>query len=237
MTLAPLEPWSSSQPPTYSAIEPTSLCNHAREEFVKRTPPSSRKIPIALIPPLAQQGILTLLTQQPARFLSSRNCCTNWTIPIHERPMNKAFRTLAVLLFFAVSIPAALHAQAPPTPSDKPFIVEYYYKTKWGHADEFLKLFKKNHYPLLKKEVEMGRLLKVWMEQPRYHTTEDSSWDFRVTIIFKNATVANQDFDEDAIKKQLYPDQDAYAREEQRRFEILEAHWDLPIKMMDLDTK
>ena len=58
-----------------------------------------------------------------------------------------------------------------------------------------------------------------------------------MTIIFKNATVANQDFDEDAIKKQLYPDQDAYAREEQRRFEILEAHWDLPIKMMDLDTK
>ena len=80
--------------------------------------------------------------------------------------MNKAFRTLAVLLFFAVSIPAALHAQASPTPSDKPFIVEYYYKTKWGHADEFLKLFKKNHYPLLKKEVEMGRLLKVWMDQP-----------------------------------------------------------------------
>ena len=150
--------------------------------------------------------------------------------------MNKAFRALAVLLFFAVSIPAALHAQAPPTPSDKPFIVEYYYKTKWGHADD-LKLFKKNHYPLLKKEVEMGRLLKVWMDQPRYHTTEDGRWDFRVTIIFKNATVANQDFDEDAIKKQIYPDQDAYAHEEQSRFEILEAHWDLPIKMMDLDTK
>ena len=37
------------------------------------------------------------------------------------------------------------------------FVVEYYYKAKWGYADEFLQLFKKNHYPLLKKEVEMDQ--------------------------------------------------------------------------------
>jgi hypothetical protein len=144
--------------------------------------------------------------------------------------------TVTLLLFFAVALPAASHAQSP-TASGQPFVVEYYYKTKWGHADEFLKLFKKNHYPLLKKEVEMGRMVKVWMDQPRYHTTEDGRWDFRVTIVFKNATVANEPFEEDAIKKQLWPDQDAYAREEQRRFEILDAHWDLPVKMMELDVK
>ena len=119
----------------------------------------------------------------------------------------------------------------------QPFVVEYYYKAKWGHADEFLKLFQKNHYPLLKKEVEMGRMLKVWMDQPRYHTTEDGRWDYRVTIVFQNATVANEPFDEDALKKQLFPDQEAYAKEEQRRFEILDAHWDLPVKAVDLDRK
>jgi hypothetical protein len=144
--------------------------------------------------------------------------------------MNKVFRILAALLFIATAAPTMVQAQSMSPASDKPFVTEYYYKTKWGHADEFLKLFKKNHYPLLKKEVEMGRMLKVWMDQPRYHTTEDGRWDFRVTIVFKNAAVANQDFDEDAIKKQLYPDQETYAREEQRRFEILDAHWDLPIK-------
>jgi hypothetical protein len=139
-----------------------------------------------------------------------------------------------VLLFSVIALPIAVHAQAP---SEHPFVVEYYYKTKWGHADEFLRLFKKNHYPLLKKEVEMGRMLKVWMDQPRYHTTEDGRWDFRVTIIFKNAAVANEPFDEDAIKKQLWPDQETYNREEQRRFEILDAHWDLPVRTVDLDTK
>lgn len=141
---------------------------------------------------------------------------------------------LTLVLFLAFVAPTVVTAQAPTSAAaDHPFVVEYYYKTKWGHADEFLKLFKKNHYPLLKKEVEMGRMVKVWMDQPRYHTTEDGRWDFRVTIVFKNAAV--EAFDEDALKKQLWPDQETYNREEQRRFEILDAHWDLPIRSVELD--
>ncbi len=119
---------------------------------------------------------------------------------------------------------------------DQPFVIEYYYKAKWGHAEEFLALFKKNHYPVLKKEIELGRMLKVSMTIPRYHTTEDGRWDFRVTIVFKNAAIANDNFDSLAVIKQLYPDQETYKKEEQRRFEILDAHWDLPIKDVDLDA-
>jgi len=121
--------------------------------------------------------------------------------------------------------------------ADKPFVIEYYYKTKWGHADEFIALFRKNHYPLLKKEVEMGRLLKVTAVAPVYHTTEDGRWDYRVTIVYKNAAVANDGYDSAALQKQLFPDQEAYKKEEQRRFEILEAHWDLPIKDVDLEAR
>jgi hypothetical protein len=119
----------------------------------------------------------------------------------------------------------------------KPFVVEYYYKAKWGHADEFLRLFRKNHFPVLKKEVEMGRLLKVWMDQPRYHATEDGRWDYRVTIVFKNANVANEPFDEEALKKQLFPDQETFTQDEQRRFEILDAHWDVPTKVVELENQ
>jgi len=153
--------------------------------------------------------------------------------------VRKLFCLLLVTLFFglaaAIEAPAQTNASSTSASADHPFVVEYYYKARWGYADEFLKLFKKNHYPLLKKEVEMGRMLKVWMDQPRYHTTEDGRWDYRVTIVFKNATVANEGFDEDAIKKQLWPDQDTYEKEEQRRFEILEAHWDLPVKTVELE--
>jgi hypothetical protein len=135
---------------------------------------------------------------------------------------------------WAFAAPQAVGATAA-NGQDRLFVVEYYYKVKWGHAQEFITLFKKNHYPLLKKEVEMGRLLKVTAVTPRYHTTEDGRWDYRVTIVFKNAAAANEDFDEKALIKQLYPDQQTYQREEQRRFEILDAHWDLPIKDLDLN--
>jgi hypothetical protein len=140
-----------------------------------------------------------------------------------------------MLLIVALSLMSPMAAAQQSSGTGQPFVIEYYYKTKWGHADEFVKLFKKNHYPLLKKEVEMGRMLKVWMDVPRYHTTEDGRWDYRVTIVFKNATVANEPFEEDTLKKQLWPDQAAYEREEQRRFEILDSHWDLPVKTLDLE--
>jgi len=148
-------------------------------------------------------------------------------------------------LLFALLIAAAIlalgvigHAKAQSTTTtDKPFVVEYYYKTKWGHADEFITLFRKNHYPLLKKQVEMGRMLKVSAVAPVYHTTEDGRWDYRVTIVYKNAAVAHDGYDSAALMKQLFPDQDTYKKEEQRRFEILDAHWDLPVKDVDLDAK
>lgn len=138
------------------------------------------------------------------------------------------------LLFTAILITPAF-AQSPATKS-APYVVEYYYKCQWGYADEFWTLFKKNHYPVLKKEIEMGRLLSVTAAAPRYHITEDGRWDYRVTIVFKDAATAmDPTFDEKALIRQLYPDQATYQKEEQRRFQILLSHWDLPIKELDLN--
>jgi len=150
----------------------------------------------------------------------------------------------AVLLFglivagslAAVGLRGRIQAQSMPA-TEKPFVVEYYYKAKWGHADEFITLFRKNHYPVLKKNVELGRMLRVSAVMPVYHTTEDGRWDYRVTIVYKNAAVAHDNFDSTALLKQLYPDQETYKKEEQRRFEILDAHWDLPVKDVDLEAR
>jgi hypothetical protein len=147
--------------------------------------------------------------------------------------------TMGLILLFFAGHTAARPPQGAMTADakDQPYVVEYYYKAKWGYADEFLTLFKKNHYPVLKKEMELGRMLKVTMAAPRYHATEDGRWDYRVTIAFKDAMVANDNFDSATIIKQLYPDQESYKKQEQRRFEILDAHWDLPIKDVSLDGK
>jgi hypothetical protein len=136
-----------------------------------------------------------------------------------------------VSLFFASSV-ASLHAQGAPPQSaaGQPYTIEYYYKCQWGHQQEFLSLFLKNHYPLLKKIQSTGRILSVKVESPAYHTTEDGRWDYRVTIVYKDSTAATTaNPDEDAFTTQLWPDQETYKREEQRRFEILLGHWDLPV--------
>jgi hypothetical protein len=126
-------------------------------------------------------------------------------------------------------------AAAQGAPAEAPFAVDYYYTTRWGHADEFLRLFKKNHYPVLKKQVETGRLVSVSAVRARYHGTEDGRWDYRVTIVFKNVAAAHDSSAEEAIVKQLYPDQETFRREEERRFEILQAHWDVPLVPVDLE--
>ena len=135
-------------------------------------------------------------------------------------------------VFLAALIASPLMAQgAPPQAgADQPYAIEYYYKVQWGHQQEFLDLFLKNHYPLLAKIVSTGRMLSVKIEAPAYHTTEDGRWDYRVTIRYKNSTAATtSNPDEEAMIKQLWPDQEKYKKEEQRRFEILLAHWDLPV--------
>ena len=147
------------------------------------------------------------------------------------------FRTLgaSALLAIVAVTPVRAGAQTPATPrhpatsAETPFAVEYYYKAKWGFADEFARLFRKNHLPILKKQIESGRILEIEAEKPRYHATEDGRWDFRVTIVFRSAAAAADASGEEALKKQLFPDQETFRREEQRRFEILLAHWDVPI--------
>ncbi|MCI0628613.1 MAG: hypothetical protein L0387_44350 [Acidobacteria bacterium] len=126
-------------------------------------------------------------------------------------------------------------APAQQRPTEIVYTVEYYYKVKWGHQEEFLQLFKKNHYPLLLKEKEMGRILDVSAVRPRYHATEDGRWDYRVTLVWKNVGIANDNFDPAPLLQQLFPDQETFRREEQRRFQILDAHWDVPVVPVNLN--
>ena len=145
---------------------------------------------------------------------------------------------LLFTIFLSTAIYSTGMAQAQqPSAKEKPYAVEYYYKAKWGYADEFIRLYKKNHYPLMRKEMEMGRILKITAVKPRLHSTEDGRWDYRVTLVWKNIQVTEDGFDEESLMKQLYPDQDTYKKEEQRRFEILLGHWDVPIVDVDLEKQ
>ncbi len=107
--------------------------------------------------------------------------------------------TLKFLLAFAAlafggSLAKPLVAQGAPPQSSagQQYTIEYYYKCQWGHQQEFLDLFLKNHWPLLKKIESTGRIVSLKIESPAYHTTEDGRWDYRVTIIYKRLDRGHQ---------------------------------------------
>jgi molybdopterin-guanine dinucleotide biosynthesis protein A len=131
-----------------------------------------------------------------------------------------------------ITIQTTLYAQGT---TDETFTIENYYKAKWGYAEEFISLYKKNHYPLLKKALEKGDLISIKADKPRQHASEDGRWDYRVTLVFKNMQAAFDPNLTEPYKKALYPDLDKLKKEEQRRFEILLAHWDVEVQSVDLE--
>jgi molybdopterin-guanine dinucleotide biosynthesis protein A len=134
--------------------------------------------------------------------------------------MKKA--TLAIIIFkFFTPAEQRLFAQS----ANNGFTIENYYKIKYGHADEFIALWKKYHYPLLKKLLDKGDILSIRAEAPLLYNGHDSRWDFKVVLTFKNEHLAFDCSIIEALKKRLFPDQEAYKQAEQNRLELLLAHW------------
>ena len=142
----------------------------------------------------------------------------------------------AIFFLFANVFFVTTFSQSNQASAKQFFVIENYYKVKWGYADEFIALWKKNHYPLLQKAKEKGDIISVIAEKPIYHSGEDTRWDFRVKIIFKNAQAAMDQDLTTPYKKQLYPDLDKLAKDEQHRFELLIAHWDIMVEDVSLEN-
>ena len=138
---------------------------------------------------------------------------------------------LALIPLFIGAFPAMAQEE------DQSFAVEYYYRVKWGHFDEFLALYKKNHYPILKRLQDEGIIVDQYAAYPVNHASENSRWDFRYTIVYKDVAAAHGSDPEwrEQTLNELYPDRETFDREEQRRFSLLLEHTDIPIWRDDLD--
>ena len=151
-----------------------------------------------------------------------------------------AFTAIAAIAG-AVAIPAgvgSLRGQAPAAQSagrtEK--TAWYFYRVKWGHQDEFVRLFQKNHYPVLREQMKTGRITAVRTYVPTYHGDGRADWTFAVSITFRDIAAMSGPSGEAEIVKKLYPDQATFRKEEQRRFEILDAHWDVPLNEIDMSS-
>src|SRR4051812_25509265 len=81
-------------------------------------------------------------------------------------------KPLLALLFWIFTVPLFGQGAPPQASADQPYTMEYYYKVQWGRQQEFLQLFLKNHYPLLKKQIETRRIVSVKIETPANHLPE-----------------------------------------------------------------
>jgi len=150
---------------------------------------------------------------------------------------------LIVAGLIAMSAQASLATQ-PPTAATaavtQPVTVEYYYRVRWGSMDEFLRLYRANHEPVLRALLEAGFITRIDTEQPFTHMAGGTRWDLRVTIVFRDGEAAvgsGGPYDQAAMAatRRLFPDRDAHAAAEIRRFGLLEEHWDVIVTPVSAD--
>ncbi len=145
--------------------------------------------------------------------------------------MGSTNRLAGAVAALALSIPwtGAAHAQ-PVSPAARGYEVEWVYRVKYGHIDEWWDIFRAYQIPILDREIKLGYVLSYKIYHPQLHTDEAARWDYRVEITYK-------DFDgslhEDEVTQVLFPDATARKAAENRRWEMTENHWDLPIYQVD----
>jgi hypothetical protein len=96
-------------------------------------------------------------------------------------------------------------------------------------------LWKKNHYPLEKEALKKGDIISVTAAKPRLHSGEDTRWDFKITIVYKNSMSAFDHDSDEIYKKKLFSDLKKLEEEEKHRFGLVIAHWDVMTDEVELE--
>ena len=145
-------------------------------------------------------------------------------------------RIATVMTVFVLAASLGGRAQAPAAQTaGEPKTTWFFYTVKWGFQDEFVDLFQRNHYPVLKAKERAGQYLSVRTFVPEFHGDGRADWTFAVELVVPANAPAAPTTDE--VIRKLYPDRATFMKEEQRRFELLTAHWDVPLNRVDLDQR
>jgi hypothetical protein len=153
-------------------------------------------------------------------------------------------RTLILGMALAFAVPAVAQktgAAGQEAIKYDPVTIEYYYRIKWGHAEEFKRLYSKNHEPLLKEMKKLGFITAMKSEEPYTHLAGGIRWDFRVTITYRDGDAAvgvgkrpgGWDDVFGQLEAKMFPDRKSFKAEEALRFGLLEDHWDVIVIGLD----
>jgi hypothetical protein len=151
--------------------------------------------------------------------------------------MNMAFRVLGILIFGLGAFAAAWGAEGT---AGAPITVEYYYKIvpggmMPGGPSEWLSLYLRNHHPILKQMKKDGLIVSERIYERRFHA-ESPAWDYKVVMVWRDwAALEEAGKREPELIRSLFPDKAAHDREEKRRWELTEKHWDDVLKEVSVE--
>lgn len=109
---------------------------------------------------------------------------------------------------------------------NKPQVEVSYYKVPPGRQDEWLALYHKYHYPIMKYSIEKGLVISEQLFTRQQHELSPD-WDFMIIIVTPPPSKAkHDDKTRGEVIRQLFPDVDDYVRGEKERWALTLLHWD-----------
>lgn len=111
-----------------------------------------------------------------------------------------------------------------------------YYKLPPGRQDEWLALYKKYHYPIMKYSIEHGAVLSEKIFASGSHAIQPS-WDIAIIIVSPAAGGGKKlEKSRAEIIRELFPNVDEYVKGEKARWALTLEHWDEKLVELDVDN-
>jgi hypothetical protein len=111
-----------------------------------------------------------------------------------------------------------------------------FYKVPPGKQDEWLALYKKYHYPIMKYQKEHGQVLSETVYTRAVHQLSPS-WDFAIVIIGPPADKKPKaELTRSQLIRKLFPDIDDYVKGEKARWALTTEHWDESWTEVDIEN-
>src|SRR6267143_2399674 len=126
---------------------------------------------------------------------------------------------LSLLLVIPSSGRTPVHAQTPTGYSGGPVTNASFYHNAASHKDEWLALYKKYHYPIMKYEIKQGLVKSETMYKRGIHELSPA-WDYFVVIVYRDLDAEVEVQKERAkVMKAVFPDTADFEQGDKKRWE------------------
>lgn len=143
----------------------------------------------------------------------------------------------AVLFILFGLAPSPSHAQATIGAGNGKNSVEVsFYKVPPGKQDDWLALYKKYHYPIMKYEKAHGQVISETVYTRAIHELSPS-WDFAIVIVTPPTDkTPKPELTRSQLIRKLFPDINDYVNGEKARWALTLSHWDEKWTPVDIEN-